>query len=465
MAGGTIEEQREQQQEEEEENRIYQAYDGLTSNYTRNTYRNAFDHFIKITAKNDNLRVLLDTKQSVIESRIIGHIKYLNEVQHLGYLSIQTHLSGILRFYAMNDYHLNIKKIRRFLPEDIAEDGITDRPYSVTEIEKILSKCKGDDCSTAAVLIMASTGMRISGLRELRYGDIKKIDEFGLYLIWVYNRYRKDRYFTFCTPTCAAAIDGYMDYRRRFGEEIKDKSPLIREQFNIDNPFLVNAPKFLSRRTISHLFEDVLKRAGINQVRPGHKKREIMTSHGLRKFFFQQCERANLNYTSLQLLSGHKLRRVDASYKRATEEDMLAEYVRAIPFLEIDPTQRLQTRVKELETGQAQEIARIKAQYTELEAKYKQDHEEWGAVKDEVNELRRMYGAIDNEGLQRKAFDNVYQEASAVVLDQYNNSGITTHYLGDKGYNSDTYKQWARQQQERGQQQQQRSKVKRVDSL
>ncbi len=38
---------------------------------------------IKITVKNDNLRVLLDTKQSVVESKIIDHIKYLNEVKHL----------------------------------------------------------------------------------------------------------------------------------------------------------------------------------------------------------------------------------------------------------------------------------------------------------------------------------------------------------------------------------------------
>ena len=100
---------------------------------------------------------MLDTKQSVVEFKIIDHIKYLNEVQHLGYLSIQKHLSGILRFFAMNDYHLNIKKIRRFLPEEGAD--ITDRPYSVKEIEKSLSKC--DIRAKVAVLLMASTGMRI----------------------------------------------------------------------------------------------------------------------------------------------------------------------------------------------------------------------------------------------------------------------------------------------------------------
>ena len=62
IIGGAIEPYQ-QQQQQEEENRIYQAYDGLTSSYTKNTYRYAFDHFIKITVKNDNLRVLLDTKQ------------------------------------------------------------------------------------------------------------------------------------------------------------------------------------------------------------------------------------------------------------------------------------------------------------------------------------------------------------------------------------------------------------------
>jgi hypothetical protein len=125
--GGAIEPYQ-QQQQQEEENRVYLAYDGLTSSYTKNTYRYSFDNFIKITVKNDNLRVLLETKQSIVEYKLISHIKYLNEVQQLGYLSIQTHLSGILRFFAMNDYHLNIKKIRRFLPSNI-----TDRSYSVRD--------------------------------------------------------------------------------------------------------------------------------------------------------------------------------------------------------------------------------------------------------------------------------------------------------------------------------------------
>ena len=79
----------------------------------------------------------------------------------------------------------------------------------------------------------------------------------------------------------------------------------------------------------------------------------------LRKFFITECDKANISYTVPEFLSGHKLPNLDSSYvhRHRNEEDMLAEYVKVIPLLTIDPTQRLQTRVKELETGQAQEIA------------------------------------------------------------------------------------------------------------
>ena len=301
---------------------------------------------------------MLDYKPSVIESKIIDYIEHLKE-RKLSYSAIQVSCSAIFHFFDINDVNLNTRKIKRFLPQDESDHYSTlDRPYSVDEIERILSKC--DIRSRVIILLMASTGMRIGGLRELQLGDIKKMGEFSLYIIWVYNRSKKDRYYTFCTPECAVAIDAYLDYRKSFGEELKDKSPLIREQFNIDNPFTANAPKFLSPRMIFRIVEDVLKRSGVNQVKVGNDKRDVMASHGFRKFFINQCDRAHLNYTTWKHLAGHKLKDTDESYIRTTEEDRLAEYVKAIDLLTIDPTQRLQEKVQELKGQQAQEIAMLK---------------------------------------------------------------------------------------------------------
>ena len=325
--------------EGQEQTRIINVTEGLKSPQTKQTYRLAFEHFLKVTVKNDDLRAILDTKQNVIESKVIDHIIYLRDVKKLSYWSIQVYCSGILHFFKMNDISLNVDKIKRFLPQDESEHYATDRPYSVTEIELIKEKC--DVRSKVIVLLMASTGMRIGALPGLRVGDIKRMDEFGVYMIWAYNRSKADRYYTFCTPECASAIDTYLNYRRSFKEEIKDRSPIIREEFNIDDDLRVKYPRFLSQRMFCFIVEDVLKRAGVNQIAAGNKRREVMRSHGFRKFFITQCDKAHMPFTVREFISGHRLPNQDASYILRTEEETLAEYVKAIPMLTIDPTQRL----------------------------------------------------------------------------------------------------------------------------
>jgi integrase len=313
---------------EEEERRIYLVTDGIKSRQTKKTYLSLFKDFLRTIGSSD-LKTLLDFKPSVIESKIISHIEHLKE-RKLSYSSIQVSCAAILHFFDINDVNLNTRKVKRFFPEDESDRYSTDRPYSMDEIKQILDKC--DIRSKLIILLMESTGMRIGALHideegrpGIRIGDLKKIDEFGLYMIWVYSWSKSDRYYTFCTPECAAAIDAYLDYRRKFGEELNDKSPLIREQFNIDNPFTANAPRFLSSRMMTHIFDDVLKRSGVNQLKPGQKRRDVMTSHGFRKFFITECDKANISYTVREFLSGHKLPNLDPRYNHRfrNEEDML----------------------------------------------------------------------------------------------------------------------------------------------
>ena len=213
---------------------------------------------------------------------------------------------------------------------------------------------------------MASTGMRIGALPGLRVGDIKKIDELGLYMIWAYNRYRADRYYTFCTPECATAIDAYLQYRRSFHEEIKDKSPLIREEFNIDNPFTAQAPKFLSIDSVHRLIVDVLKRSEVNQIQVGDKRRQVMKTHGFRKFFITQCDKANMNFSCRESLVGHRLPNQDNHYIRKTEEDILAEYVKAISLLTIDPRKRLEKEIQELKKDYLAELSDLRQEFNEM---------------------------------------------------------------------------------------------------
>ncbi|MGC2308334.1 MAG: tyrosine-type recombinase/integrase [Nitrososphaeraceae archaeon] len=374
--------QTQQQEQQQQQPRIYQVTDGLKSQATKETYRYGFNQFISITIKNNDLRVLLETKQGVIESKIISHIEYLRDTKKLKYWSIQVYCSAILHFFEMNDYYVNTKKIKRFLPSDDPENYCGDRPYSMSEIQQILGRC--DIRSRVIVLLMSSTGMRVGAIPSLRVGDIKKFDEQNLYLIWVYNNSKKDRYYTFCTTECARAIEEYMEYRKRFGEELRDKSPLIRNKISADNIFTARAPKFISNKQIQTIVDD-LKEAGLL-----NSKREVMRTHGFRKWYANQCSRAHIDYPTREYLIGHKPPGQESSYNRMTEEDRVVEYIKAIPLLTIHSETRLKQQIQELKSERFQNSEEIYHKVmTELKQEYKLiSKREWEMMKGEMKAIK-----------------------------------------------------------------------------
>jgi RecG-like helicase len=127
-----------QQQQQHEVTRIYDVTEGLKSRDTKKVYQCAFNHFLEVTIKNQDRRALLNTKQSVVEGKIIDHVNHLKDVERLTYRSILVHLAAIFHFFEINDYDdMKRRKIKRFLPED-ESDHPQDRAYSLKEIEQML---------------------------------------------------------------------------------------------------------------------------------------------------------------------------------------------------------------------------------------------------------------------------------------------------------------------------------------
>jgi integrase len=320
---------------------IYLVTEGIQSPHTLVAYRRNFKHFI-YHIKVQDLQVLLEYSPKVIESFIIDYIKHLRDVEKLKRMSIEVHLAAIMHFFDMNDFPISIasrKKFKRFLPPD--ESTQEDRPYTTEEIRQILDKCY-DERSRVIILLMVSTGMRIGAIHTLQIGDLTKIQEWNLYKILVYAHSKHDRYYTFCTPECANAIDAYLEYRRKFGEDISRRtSPLIREQFNIDDKIRIHFPKSLSKRMIVHLVEQSLKRSGLKT------SGEVMRSHGLRKAWITHSIKAKVDYNAREYLVGHRLQRNDPSYDRTSEEDRLQEYLKLVDLLTISPENTLRKEIQD----------------------------------------------------------------------------------------------------------------------
>jgi site-specific recombinase XerD len=196
--------------------------------------------------------ILANYKSSRIEQRVIRYIEMLAG-EGKAKMTIQLHKAAIFHFFEMNDIILNKRKISRFISrgenDENGDDLTLDRAYTVEEIGRIIGVGCNDLRSKLMINLMASTGMRVGAIYDLRFGDLVRLDKYPLYMIWVYARSKSDRYYTFATPECTELIDSYLDYRRRLGENITEKSPLIREMFDTNNPFIRPQPKTRARES------------------------------------------------------------------------------------------------------------------------------------------------------------------------------------------------------------------------
>ena len=97
------------------------------------------------------------------QNKIITYLMSLRE-KKLSFNSISTRLNAIYHFYDMNDVSLNKKKIKMFKGEYTKR--VLDRAYTYEEIKKILDV--SDLRAKTIVLVMASSGLRIGSLPDLR---------------------------------------------------------------------------------------------------------------------------------------------------------------------------------------------------------------------------------------------------------------------------------------------------------
>jgi integrase len=210
--------------------------------------REVYTRCLKIYLKYNNTEEpdkLLDKDIKLIQTNVIEYLTS-PQVSSLAHSTRNLYFNVVKHFYEINDIVLNWKKISRYLGE--VERAITDRAYTKEEIRTILASA--DLRSKVVVLLLCSTGMRIGGLVSLSLSNLRKLEQYHIYEIRVYEKSRFS-YTCFCTPECAETIDSYLEYRRRCGEQFKPNTPLLRGQFNKNDALQCQHPKPLSVHTVS----------------------------------------------------------------------------------------------------------------------------------------------------------------------------------------------------------------------
>jgi integrase len=354
----------------EEMNKESQAYfdfiNTLDSDYTKEMYQHCVSKFLKYCKL--DLASFLKLPPQDISILVTKYLVVISPKYSRKYKNMI--LSAIKHACDMNDIALNWKKIKKFIKSEKTENSTNgkDRGYTHQEIQTILDF--SDQRIKTVFLVLASTGVRAGALNSLRVGDLKRIDSHNLYKITVYSG-DKESYQTFCTPETAKEIDIYLDFRKRHGEKITADSFLIVKKFNTDLDFKMRIKgKQFSKESLQAILGDYIKNSGLREIDHVNqfKRKEVPRLHGFRKFFTTQLINSKVNPEIREMLLGHKIG-LASCYYRPTEEEMLAEYMKAVNLLTINEENRLKMKVEKLEVEKNQfdslaaEIAIIKKRF------------------------------------------------------------------------------------------------------
>ncbi len=357
--------------------------EGLKSPVTKAAYSYALQKYmshLKISNPEDLL--IHRENPKIVQNQIIEYLIQLKNPPHLlRYATRSQYLAAIMTFYDLNEVVLSKKKIYRYLGEE--ERPFENRGYTTEEISKMLEVA--DERTRAIILVLASTGIRIRAIIELKLEDLVIIPDYELYQVRVYSDSRQ-RYLTFTTPEAAKAIDVYLKYRERSGERLIPKSPLFRDQFDRDDIISIHDAKPLKLRTVERLISRTVEKSGIRTVEritelhseKGKIRKNVKLTGGFRKFFDTQLIYSRVEPRTKELFMGHSIG-LDDHYFTPVETYVLQEYLKAVDNLTINEENRLRIKLDE--------VTKKKDEIETMELKHRKEIE---TIREQMNQIMIM---------------------------------------------------------------------------
>jgi hypothetical protein len=268
--------------------------------------------------------------------------------------TLRNSVKTIKTFCEVTDVTIAWKKISRGLPR--AKRYADDRAPTLDEVRKIAEY--PDRRMKAIIYAMASSGIRVGAWDYLKWGHIAQIEKDGKVVaakMIVYSG-EADEYFTFISSEAYVALESWINYRKASGEYISSESWLMRTLWNStrlkENSLankLVNDPEKLNSIGVKRLIERALWAQGLRtKLAIGKKRHEFQTDHGFRKWFKTQCEIAGMRPINIEILMGHSVG-ISDSYYRATENELLVDYMKAVDFLTLSNEHRLEKNISKIE--------------------------------------------------------------------------------------------------------------------
>jgi len=215
---------------------------------------------------------------------------------------------------------------------------------------KTLKYCERSVRKRAMILFLASTGIRPGGLIDpvLRMKHLVwmadpanpiRNPEF-CYAIKIYDL-SKEGYWAFLTPEASKTLQRYFDSRKRTGEEITSESPVF---VNIGTRWRTKY-EHLSDSNLQAILSKIINGSGVPRKKAGNTYDKSVVYMFRKRFNTILKINNDVNSNIAEKLMAHK-RGLDGTYLQPTREECYAEFVKAIPELTIDQTEKQKTIIE-----------------------------------------------------------------------------------------------------------------------
>ena len=326
--------------------RLYHAYTGLSA-------AQLIDEALE-DAKRDPRE-----RKDAVKHRLIGFYKWLRSEapkrrpgsqiivgRGLGSKISHTYVNAIRSFYAAFDVYVKLKGASA-LPKPRVEN----KRLKLTnmDVKRLL-----DHCSTprdrAIILVMFQSGVDVSTLCSLKYGDVADGLARGEHPLRL-NLYRQKsgtEYYTFIGRDAVEALKAYLNSLKARGLELKHTDPLFLKEGS-----KAKRAEPLTPNLIQKLMRELAVKAGFVDRNLNGRAFNPLSPHALRESFGSILTGQGVPKTVVDFWLGHEIGEMAEAYQEARFEDAKDLYLRCEPFLSVSVGEDL-AKIREVEKREHQ---------------------------------------------------------------------------------------------------------------
>jgi len=281
------------------------------SENTKRTYLKGILKFIQYKQIQDLDSFVEEVRKSQNQNEIVKDFAVYLASKNLAPKSVAAWVSSLKKFFAANGLKVDVDIPLRIF--NVHEDVLP----SKSDLKTILSEV--DLRMKVMITILASSGMRVGELYNLKLGDMDFSKEIPVVRIRGAGAKERKSRITFISSEAKKFLEEYLNQRKSLGEELNENSPVIAREDG----------KQMSYQNIQYLLERVFRKYS---KKVG--KRYTLHAHCLRKWFKTQLISAGVPAPIVDRLTGHS-RYLAQEYELYTEDQLREWYSKGMHALTI----------------------------------------------------------------------------------------------------------------------------------